>query len=56
MTAANAVARSIRLAGSNMRGGDNVSFVQNQQRQMNSNLVDKKEGNEKIKNRILEKN
>lgn len=43
MTAPNAVIRSIRLAGINLGGGNNVSFVQNYQRQMNSNLVDKKE-------------
>ena len=43
MTASFVATRSIRLAGINLCGGNNASIVQNYQRQMNSNLGDKKE-------------
>ena len=43
MNASNAVTRSNRLAGFNLRGGNNTTVFQNFQGQMNSNLVDKKE-------------
>ncbi len=43
MTASNAVTRSIRFAGSKLSGEKNVSFVQNNQRQMKSNVVEKQE-------------
>ena len=46
MTASFVATRSIRLAGINLGGGKYVSFVQNNQRQMKSNLVEKQEGNE----------
>jgi len=43
MTASFVATRSNRLAGINLSGGDNISVVQKNQGQMNSNLVDKKE-------------
>ncbi len=48
MTASNAVTRSIKLAGTNLGGGDNTAVVHNNQRQMKSNVVEKQE---EIKNR-----
>ena len=49
MNASSAVARSIRLAGINLCGGNSASSILNYQRQMSSNVADKKEGNEKTK-------
>ena len=43
MTAANTVARSIKLAGINLGGGKYVSLGQKNQRQIKSNLVEKQE-------------
>ena len=49
MTAPFVATRSIRLAGSKLSGGNNAFVVHNYQRQMSSNVVDKKEGNEHTK-------
>ena len=43
MNASSTVTRSNRLAGINLCGGNNASFILNYQRQMSSNEVDKKE-------------
>ncbi len=43
MTASFVATRSNKLAGINLCGGNNASFILNYQRQMSSNVVDKKE-------------